>query len=87
MPDFSFSEDDFHELCDILSRKDKHLRAIIRDHGYPPLWSRSEGFSTLVHIILEQQVSLASARAAYDKLKEKIGTVTPKKVLTQTDEE
>ena len=36
--------------------------------GPPPLWDRPAGFGTLVHIILEQQVSLASARAAFDRL-------------------
>lgn len=87
MTDQSFSKENFHQLCDVLAAKDKHLRRIILDHGYPPMWSRPEGFATLVHIILEQQVSLASARAAYDKLREKIGTVSPKKVLALTDEE
>ena len=37
-------------------------------NGPPPLWQRAQGFPTLVHIILEQQVSLASARAAYERL-------------------
>ncbi len=87
MKDASFSEVDFHSICDKLGRKDPHLRGIIRSHGYPPLWSRSEGFATLVHIILEQQVSLASARAALDKLVEKTGAITPKKILALTDEE
>jgi DNA-3-methyladenine glycosylase II len=87
MTDQSFSEKNFHQLCDTLAVKDKHLKRIILDHGYPPMWSRPEGFSTLVHIILEQQVSLASARAAYDKLREKIGRVTPKKLLALTDED
>ncbi len=44
-------------------------------------------FPTLIHIILEQQVSLASAKAAFNKLKEKIGTITPEKLLLLTDEE
>jgi DNA-3-methyladenine glycosylase II len=87
MTDQSFSLKNFHQLCDVLAEKDKQLRKIILDHGYPPMWSRPEGFATLVHIILEQQVSLASARAAYDKLRVKIGAVTPKKVLALTDEE
>ena len=87
MNERSFSEGNFHALCDVLGAQDKQLRQIIDDHGYPPLWTRKEGFSTLVHIILEQQVSLASARAAYDKLREKIGTVTPNKVLAMTDQE
>ncbi len=87
MADLSFSKETFHALCDKLSRKDKDLAQIISQYGYPPLWQRSEGFATLVHIILEQQVSLASARAAYDQLKNRIGTITPPKVLALTDEE
>ncbi|MGC4035411.1 MAG: DNA-3-methyladenine glycosylase 2 family protein [Chitinophagaceae bacterium] len=51
------------------------------------MWTRSNSFATLVHIILEQQVSLASARAAFNKLKEKIGTITPAKLLSLSDEE
>jgi DNA-3-methyladenine glycosylase II len=87
MSDSSFSKETFHALCGRLARKDKDLAQIIRQYGYPPLWHRPEGFATLVHIILEQQVSLASARAAYDLLKIKIGTINPKKVLALTDEE
>lgn len=87
MKDASFSEADFHEICDRLGQTDHDLHGIIRRHGYPPLWSRREGFATLVHIILEQQVSLASARAALDKLVEKIGAITPEKILALTDEE
>jgi DNA-3-methyladenine glycosylase II len=87
MCDESFSKENFHALCDRLARKDKDLAQVIRQYGYPPLWHRPEGFATLVHIILEQQVSLASARAAYDMLKLKTGTITPKKVLALTDEE
>jgi len=87
MADQSFSKEIFHSLCDKLARKDKDLAGIIRQYGYPPLWHRPEGFATLVHVILEQQVSLASARAAYDQLKIKIGIITPRKVLSLTDEE
>ena len=83
----SFNEDNFHSLCDHLVKKDKHLRSVIKQYGYPPVWTRTASFQTLIHIILEQQVSLASARAALNKLKERLGTVTPKKLLTLTDEE
>jgi DNA-3-methyladenine glycosylase II len=82
-----FSEENFHLLCDALAKKDKHLKEIIRHHGYPPMWRRKPSFETLIHIILEQQVSLASAKAALNKLKEKIGTVTPKKLLALSDAE
>ncbi|HEY4874842.1 MAG TPA: DNA-3-methyladenine glycosylase 2 family protein [Puia sp.] len=83
----TFTEENFHELCDKLAKKDKHLKEIIKKHGYPPMWRRKPNFETLIHIILEQQVSLASAKAALNKLKEKIGTITPKKLLLLTDAE
>ena len=51
------------------------------------MWKRKPNFETLIHIILEQQVSLASAKAALNKLKEKIGTINPKNVLALTDAE
>jgi DNA-3-methyladenine glycosylase II len=83
----TFHQDNFQQLCDRLSKRDPHFLSIIKQHGYPPLWSRKPNFGTLIHIILEQQVSLASAKAALNKLKEKIGVITPKKILALTDEE
>lgn len=83
----NFNDKDFHLLCDKLGRKDKDLKNILKKYGYPPLWSRPADFSTLIHIILEQQVSLASALAAFNKLKKKIGAVTPGKILSLSDEE
>jgi DNA-3-methyladenine glycosylase II len=83
----TFKEENFHQLCDRLAKKDKHLKKILQQHGYPPMWQREPNFETLIHIILEQQVSLASAKAALNKLKEKIGTITPKKLLALTDAE
>jgi len=83
----TFNEDNFQSLCDTVAKKDKHLKAVIDAHGYPPLWSRTPTFATLIHIILEQQVSLASAKAAFLKLQERIGHITPDKILLLTDEE
>ncbi len=82
-----FDELSFKTLCAKLAKHDADLELIIRDHGHPPLWKRKHGFETLIHIILEQQVSLASAKAALNKLKEKVGRVTPEKVLSLTDAE
>src|SRR5580704_7586797 len=82
-----FSKENFRQCCDDLARKDKDLAIILQQYGYPPLWSRSISFGTLIHIILEQQVSLASAKAALNKLKEKIGILTPKKLLALSDAE
>ncbi|MBS1934777.1 MAG: DNA-3-methyladenine glycosylase 2 family protein [Bacteroidetes bacterium] len=83
----AFNEADFHSRCDALAKKDKQLKNILKQHGYPPMWQRKPNFETLIHIILEQQVSLASAKAALNKLKEKIGAITPKKLLELSDEE
>lgn len=82
-----FSETNFKEYCDKLTRKDKELKSIIKQHGYPPMWVRPASFQSLILFILEQQVSLASAYAAFKKLKEKIGFVTPSKLLSLSDAE
>lgn len=49
------------------------------------MWDRQPGFATLLQIILEQQVSLASAKACFDKLASHLGEVTPAALLTLND--
>lgn len=49
------------------------------------MWNRPAGFATLLQIILEQQVSLASAKACFDKLAACLGDVTPEGVLSLDD--
>jgi DNA-3-methyladenine glycosylase II len=83
----TFTRDNYHSLCDGLAKADPALAFIINQYGYPPYWSRPNTFESLVHIILEQQVSLASALSALHKLKEKIHQVTPSRILLLTDEE
>ncbi len=83
----SFNNDNFQQICDHLAATDADLAQIINNYGYPPLWSRPNTFESLVHIILEQQVSLASALSALNKLKEAISEITPGCVLLLTDEE
>ncbi len=70
-----------------LASVDPDLAGLYQNLGQPPLWDRVPGFPTLVHIILEQQVSLASARAAFDKLKGTSGTFSPQTFLQYRDEE
>lgn len=82
-----FSKSNFHAICDQLALRDADLTAIITQYGYPPLWSRPNTFETLVHIILEQQVSLASALSALNKLRERVQELTPSRLLLLTDEE
>jgi DNA-3-methyladenine glycosylase II len=61
----------------VLASRDNQLSAILKQHGPPPLWKRPQGFPTLVRIILEQQVSLASAASIYDRLATAIDPFVP----------
>lgn len=79
--------EDFHKKCDRCTEIEPKLKPVIDQFGYPPFWSRQPDFAALILTILEQQVSLASARAAYKKLENKIGVVSPKNLLKLTDDE
>lgn len=52
----------------VLVARDPDLARVVDRYGPPPMWRRKPSFATLVHIILEQQVSLASALAVYKRL-------------------
>jgi DNA-3-methyladenine glycosylase II len=64
-----------------LAASDPDLARILKTYGTPPLWEREPGFATLVYIILEQQVSLASAKAAFYRLQMTLGHITPDNFL------
>lgn len=70
-----------------LIAEDDDLAAVVARLGQPPLWARDPSFATLLHIILEQQVSLASALAAFEKLKATLAPnpLTPKTFLPLND--
>lgn len=75
------------QYADELAHRDPVIARVLAQYGYPPLWAREAGFPALVHIILEQQVSLASAQAAFDKLKAGLnGQITPALFLQLTDD-
>ncbi|MCS7037172.1 MAG: hypothetical protein RMJ33_14580 [Saprospiraceae bacterium] len=75
------------EASEWLAKRDEALAQVLAQYGYPPLWSREPGFATLVHIILEQQVSLASANAAFRRLRERANPLTPEAFLQLSEEE
>lgn len=83
----SFDETTLPRFCDHLAKQDKDLRNILSVHGYPPYWSRKPNFETLVHIILEQQVSIASARSTLLKLKTKLRSIVPERIDTLSEAE
>lgn len=83
----TLSETNLTEICLELSAIDADLAYVYEKYGTPPLWEREANFATLIHIILEQQVSLASALSAFNKLKDKLEEITPENVLSLSDEE
>ena len=68
-----------------LAARDEMLAGIHATHGDPPLWRRATGFTTLVHIILEQQVSLKSAKAMLVRLQGVIKPFEPQRFLDLGD--
>ena len=71
----------------VLTQKDDVLKRIISEFGLPIIQKREEGFASMCHIILEQQVSIASAKAAYEKLVHLVEVVDPFTIHNATDED
>lgn len=74
------------EARDFLCKKDKALRVIIEKYGHPIIQNREEGFQSMCHIILEQQVSIASAQACFAKLQNQFDVLSPKNIANATDD-
>jgi len=68
---------------------DRHrvFAELFERNGDPPNWRRPPTFETLTRLILEQQVSLASANAAYNRLEARLGHVEPAAFLPLSDPE
>ena len=79
------TEETLHTAVRLLAERDAHLAGVYAATGAPPLWARPPGFASLIYIILEQQVSLASARAAFTRLSAAISPVTPQGFLALDD--
>ena len=79
------NEANLSTAADKLGQVDANLKSVVDRFGLPPLWARDPGFPTLIHIILEQQVSLASAQACFDKLNTVLVELTPESFLTLDD--
>ena len=86
-PHTILNEEMFSQGVRLLVDRDEHLAAVVKTYGQPPLWVREPGFPTLVYIILEQQVSLASAKAAFDRLIAAVRPLTPRRFLNLNDAE
>ncbi len=75
------------QAIEYLSEKDTIFKLIIEKYGLPTIPKRPQGFETLVLLILEQQVSIDSAKATFLKLREKIKIFEPGILLDLPDEE
>jgi DNA-3-methyladenine glycosylase II len=67
--------------AEILAARDSQLATIYESHGPPPMWGRRPGFPTLLRIVLEQQVSLVSARAMFERLKSNVEPFTAQRFI------
>ena len=85
-PIFALNAENLQVAAQALISVDEDFAQIYQRLGAPPLWAREPGFATLVYIILEQQVSLASARAAYYRLQQVIPGIPPAALLELSDE-
>ncbi len=68
------------EAVGALARSDRDLAALFARNGMPPMWARRPGFPTLVHIVLEQQVSIVAARSLFRRIRDHLGGMTPERV-------
>ena len=80
------SKDTLDEGLAYLAAQDADLARVVNQHGPPVLRHRPQGFSTLLKIILGQQVSRSSADSTYQRLLDAIGPPRPEKFLTLDDQ-
>jgi DNA-3-methyladenine glycosylase II len=84
----ALTEENLLDGLRFLAKTDATLAQILKDFGPPPVWEREQGFATLLYIILEQLVSLASAKATFERLLAGVSTpLTPERFLELDDAE
>ncbi len=81
------NQTNYSALISLLIERDADLARVVKTLGEPPIWIRPAGFPTLIHIILEQQVSISSALAAFERLRMRLGEIAPNGFLALSDEE
>lgn len=79
------TDESYRQGISELAMQDSVIAEVVSRWGHPPLWSHTSGFPGIVIAILAQQVSLESARAAFAKLENAIGSVNPEDFLSLDD--
>lgn len=72
---------------DYLIEKDIIFKTIVKQFGLPTIPRRPQGFETLVLLILEQQVSIDSAKATFTKIKSNVNAIEPEVLVSISTEE
>jgi DNA-3-methyladenine glycosylase II len=75
------------QALDHLAGADRHMAEAIEQIGPPPPRHRPADFETLMHVIIAQQVSTASARAISGRLNERLAKVTPEGFVALSDDD
>ncbi|MCF7807395.1 MAG: DNA-3-methyladenine glycosylase 2 family protein [Candidatus Marinimicrobia bacterium] len=83
----TLDNENFQTAVAFLTAQDPVLDGVVQVYGAPELLDRPAGFSTLVYTILEQQVSLASAKATFAKLTVRLPDLSPESLLSLSDSE
>lgn len=83
---YQLTDDTMGQALDELSRRDALLACLYQEFGAPPLWGKPQSFATLVNIILEQKVSLASAQAVMRRVLNTCPGMQPTDFLAIPDE-
>ena len=83
----TFSKHTFRKYCNILRRNYESIERIHEQYSFPPYWKRENCFESLCKTIIEQQVSLASAKSSFNRLKKYTVEITPLKLSILTEEE
>lgn len=73
----SLTRESLNRAVAVLAERDPLMSSLLQQFGTPPMWQRTQSFGTLVHIVLEQKVSLASARAVMQRVQELCPAMTP----------
>jgi DNA-3-methyladenine glycosylase II len=79
------TRESLHRGVQDLATRDADLAELRGRLGAPPLWGRRPGFATLVHIILEQQVSIVAARTLYRRLCAHLGGMDAERIVAMRE--
>lgn len=82
----TYNAKNFSRYCSLLKNKHQDIHELYKKYGTPPYWRRENTFEALCKTIIEQQVSLASANAVFDRLKKSYPIITPETIASLTQE-